>query len=70
MIIGNNNEIALPDEFCEELNIEIGDILLCERVAGKDALSLRKFSNQSLSDEEVQQAGNLTRVYEVSDKNE
>jgi bifunctional DNA-binding transcriptional regulator/antitoxin component of YhaV-PrlF toxin-antitoxin module len=60
--VGKNNEIPLPDEFCEGLDIKIGDILICENIRNTHSLSLKKHGNQALSDDDIALAGNLTRV--------
>lgn len=61
--IGKNNEILLPEGLCNELEIEVGDILICEVVVSSPAISMKKHSNQSLTDDEITAAGNLTRVF-------
>ena len=60
--IGKNNEIPLPDDICEQLGIENGDILKCEAIQNSGSLTLIKHDNQSLTDEEITDSGNLTRV--------
>ncbi|PCH93966.1 MAG: hypothetical protein COB83_12775 [Gammaproteobacteria bacterium] len=60
--IGNNYEIPLPDEFCEEFNIIIGDILRCELINNSKDISLVKHDDQTLSDTDIIASGNLTRV--------
>lgn len=60
--LGENNEIPLPDDLCSELDIKIGDILLCEVVENSSKLVMTKHSNQTLSDADIASAGNLTRV--------
>jgi hypothetical protein len=64
--VGKNNEIPLPDKFCEGLDIKIGDILICEIIGNTHSLSLKKNCNQELSDYEIALAGNLTRVVPYS----
>lgn len=61
-IVGENFEIPLPDDICEILNIETGDILTCEPLEQCQGLSLRRYENQSLTDKEIIIAGNLIRV--------
>ncbi|HCV03717.1 MAG TPA: hypothetical protein DG048_13795 [Pseudoalteromonas sp.] len=60
--LGNNNEIAIPDELWNELNFNLGDILICEKLDNTSALRLSKYTDQTLSDAEIESAGNLTRV--------
>jgi len=60
--VGKNNEIQLPDEFCEGLDIKIGDILICEIMPNTHSLSLKKHCNQALTDDDIAVVGNLTRV--------
>lgn len=60
--LSENNEIPLPDDLCSELDIKIGDILLCEVVENSSKLVMTKHSNQTLSDADIASAGNLTRV--------
>lgn len=59
---GSNNEIPLPDDLCRELNFVVGDILLCEKLDNTAAIVLSKHIEQSLSDDEIESAGNLARV--------
>ncbi|WP_300927592.1 hypothetical protein [Rheinheimera sp. 1928-s] len=60
--IRKNNEILLPDEICNELEINVGDILMCEAAVDSSAIIMSKHCNQALSDDEITAAGNLTRV--------
>jgi len=57
-----NNEIALPDDLCRELNFAVGDILFCEKLDDTAAIVLSMHIDQTLSDAEIVSAGNLTRV--------
>lgn len=61
--IGKNNEILLPEDLCNVLEIEVGDILICEVAVSSPAISMKKHSNQALTDDEITAAGNLTRVF-------
>lgn len=63
--LGSNNEIPLPDDLCRELNFAIGDILLCEKLDNKAAIMLSKHIDQTLTDAEIESAGNLTRVIPI-----
>ena len=60
--VGKNHEIPLPDDICDQLDVKINDILICEVDANKSSISMKKHSNQALSDDEVVSSGNLTRV--------
>lgn len=60
--VGKSNEIPLPSNICKELEITIGDILICEVIADLSSISMKKHCNQELSDDEIASAGNLTRV--------
>ena len=60
--IGKNREIPLSDDICNELEIIIGDILICEAIVDSSSISMKKHSNQTLSDDDIALAGNLTRV--------
>lgn len=60
--VGKNHEVPLPDDICEELDIKIGDILICEAVQGSPSISMKKHNDQALSDDDIATAGNLTRV--------
>lgn len=62
LILGSNNEIPLPDDICYKLNFTVGDILLCEKLDNETALVLSKHVDQTLTDAEVESAGNLARV--------
>lgn len=66
--IGNSgNLIPIPDVICQELGIELGDILLCEAVASSSGIVMTKHSDQTLNDAEIASAGNLTRVVSLTD---
>lgn len=60
--IGDNNQIPIPDVLCQELGIQVGDILLCEAVASSLEIVMTKHSDQTLNDAEIASAENLTRV--------
>jgi len=63
--LGSNNEIPLPDDLCRELNFAIDDILLCEKLDNAAAIVLSKHIDQTLTDAEIESAGNLTRVIPI-----
>ncbi|WP_233081170.1 hypothetical protein [Rheinheimera soli] len=60
--IGKNGEIPIPDDICNELDFNVGDILFCEAIADSSAISISKHCDQTLSDDEISESGNLTRV--------
>lgn len=60
--VGKNREIPLPEKICQDLEIKIGDILICESAEDSSRVVLKKYVNQSLTDVEIASAGNLTRV--------
>mgnify|MGYP005847338339 CR=1 FL=1 len=62
-IIGKNNEVALPDKLCSDLEIKIGDILIFEAAVNSSAITMSKHCDQTLSDDDVASAGNLARVF-------
>ena len=58
--VGKNGAIPLPDnELCK---LNIGDILLCQLTEDKRSIELKKFSDQTLNDEQIKAHGALTRV--------
>lgn len=65
--MGDNNLIPIPDVLCEELGLQVGDILLCEAVASSSEIVMTKHSDQTLNDAEIATAGNLTRVISLSE---
>lgn len=60
--ITNNNLIPVPDALCAELGFEVGDILVCVIDKDRSEISMVKHIDQTLSDEQILAAGNLTRV--------
>lgn len=54
--------VPLTDAICSELGFQVGDILICEVSDDASKLTLRKHSDQTLTDDEIALAGNLTRV--------
>ncbi|WP_233080241.1 hypothetical protein [Rheinheimera soli] len=52
--LNSNNEIALSDDRCRELNFAVSDILLCEKLDDTAAIVLSKHVDQTLSDAENQ----------------
>lgn len=66
--VGKNGAIPLPqnEEFSEENKLTIGDILLCSVVESKRCIKLEKFSDQSLTDKQIEAHGSLCRVKEFN----
>ncbi len=60
--INHEGLITLPDMICNDLGIEVGDVLICEAADNASKLVLRKHTDQTLTDDEIALAGNLTRV--------
>ena len=58
----NNNLLPLPDELCTELSFAVGDILVCEMNKDRSEMRMVKHTDQTLTDEQILAAGNLTRV--------
>jgi hypothetical protein len=58
----NNNLLPLPDELCTELGFSVGDILVCEMNKDRSEMRMVKHTDQTLTDEQILAAGNLTRV--------
>jgi len=62
----NNNLLSLPDALCAELGFSVGDILVCEMDKGSSEMRMVKHTDQTLTDEEILAAGNLTRVINIT----
>jgi len=62
--VGKNGALPLPDNelFPEECKLKIGDVLFCKVTGDKRTLTLEKFEDQTLTDEEIEAHGSLTRV--------
>lgn len=54
--------MPLSDELCESLEIAIGDILRFLPIDSKGQIKIVKHDDQTMSDEEIENAGNLSRV--------
>ena len=54
--------VTLPDVICSELGFQLGDILIRDLTDNASKLTLRKHRVQTLTDDEIALAGNLTRV--------
>jgi hypothetical protein len=65
LTIGPENTLPLPDDYCDELGIEIGDILKFS-TAENGSFSIQKHDVQSMTDEEIEVSGNLARVIEAN----
>lgn len=66
--IGEDSLLPIPDILCQELGIQVGDILICEAVANSSEIVMSKYSDQSLNDVEIASVGNLTRVISMSEE--
>lgn len=64
--ITNNNLIPVPDALCAELGFAVGDILKCVMDKDRSEISMVKHIDQTLSDEQILAAGNLTRVISLT----
>lgn len=60
--IGRYNEVELPDALCHALGVKIGDIMVFEATPDSQALTVTKHSDQTLTDEQIAAAGNLSRI--------
>ena len=63
--IGQEYELSLPDDYCNELGIDIGDILKFS-VTETGSFSIEKHDVQLMTDEEIEASGNLARVIEAN----
>lgn len=52
----------MPDALCAELGFAAGDILVCEIDKDRSEMRMVKHTDQTLTDEQILAAGNLTRV--------
>ncbi len=62
----NNNLLPLPDALCAELGFAVGDILVCEMDKYRSEMRMVKHTDQTLTDEQILAAGNLTRVINIT----
>ncbi|WP_445426029.1 hypothetical protein [Alishewanella sp. HL-SH06] len=60
--ITKDNLIPIPDTLCAELGFTVGDILVCAMDKDRAEISMKKHSDQTLTDEQISAAGNLTRL--------
>jgi hypothetical protein len=60
--IMQKNILPLPDSLCAELGFQSGDILIFKINKTRSEIILQKHDDQSLSDEQIFDAGNLARV--------
>lgn len=61
-----NNLLPLPESLCTELGFAVGDILVCEMNKERNEIRMIKHTDQTLSDEAIEAASNLTRVISLS----
>lgn len=60
--ITKDNLIPIPDTLCVELGFAVGDVLVCVMDKNRSEISMSKHSDQTLTDDQISAAGNLTRV--------
>uniref|UniRef100_A0A486XGJ7 Uncharacterized protein n=1 Tax=Rheinheimera sp. BAL341 TaxID=1708203 RepID=A0A486XGJ7_9GAMM len=60
--ITKDNLIPVPDALCAELGFAVGDILVCAIDKDRSEISMTKHIDQTLTDEQILVAGDLTRV--------
>lgn len=60
--IGDNGQIPLPDKLCKELGFEIGNILICVKDQSSSTIIMKKHTDQTLSNDQLELTGNLLRV--------
>ncbi|WP_156803870.1 hypothetical protein [Alishewanella aestuarii] len=60
--IGRHNEVELPDTLCQELGVKIGDIMVFEASPDSQALTITKHNDQTLTDDQIAAARNLSRI--------
>lgn len=60
--VHKDNLIPLPDELSVELGFTVGDILVCVMDKDRSKISMIKHIDQTLTNEQISAAGNLTRV--------
>lgn len=68
--LGHHNEVQLPDALCQELGIEIGDIMVFGAHPDSESLIVTKHGDQTLTDDEIAAAGNLSRVIPYAPEHE
>lgn len=61
-----DNVLPLPDALCSELGVAVGDILICEMDKSRSEMRMVKHADQTVTDEQIAAAGNLTRVISLS----
>tara|TARA_X000001388_G_scaffold76003_1_gene72165 strand:- start:192 stop:461 length:270 start_codon:yes stop_codon:yes gene_type:complete len=67
--VGKNGAIPLPEEqLSDGMKLNIGDILLCKLAEDRRSIQLEKYEDQTLSDEQVEAHGSLTRVVQLNPK--
>ncbi|GGW57710.1 hypothetical protein [Alishewanella tabrizica] len=60
--IGRHNEVELPDALCQALGVKIGDIMVFEASPDSQALTVTKHNDQTLTDDQIAAAKNLSRI--------
>lgn len=65
--VGKNGAIPLSEEeLLGGIKLHIGDILLCTLADDKRSIQLEKYEDQTLSDEQIEAHGSLTRVVQLN----
>lgn len=68
--VGKNGAIPLPEEeLSGGIKLQIGDILLCTLAKNKQSIQLKKYEDQTLTDEQIEAHGSLTRVVQLNPEN-
>lgn len=67
--VGRNGAIPLSGEIIKDNKLNINDILLCTVMEGNRSIKLEKFEDQTLSDDQIEAHGSLTRVEVLNPKN-
>lgn len=63
--ITKDNLIPIPDTLCVELGFAVGDVLVCVIDKDRSEIRMTKYSKQTLTDDQISAAGNLTRVVSI-----
>ncbi|WP_193988038.1 hypothetical protein [Lelliottia steviae] len=65
--VGKNGAIPLSEEVLSAgIKLHIGDILLCTFAEDRRSIQLEKYEDQTLSDEQIEEHGSLTRVVQLN----
>lgn len=64
--LGRHNEVPLPDALCQALGLKIGDIIVFAASPDSQALTVTKHNDQTLTDDQIAAARNLSRIIPLS----